>query len=244
MAARRFFIENTHGAGERVVVANADAHKIRDVLRLRAGDTIEIVDSSGQIFDALLADVDGGVTVELRALIDARDAEPSLQIDVAQGIPKGQKMDFVVEKLSELGVASILPLASERAVVRDPGDGKVERWRRLAKTAAQQSGRRSILTVNEPIGFEDLLGRFGGYDVVLFPWEVASGDHNLRAELPAIVERARRVLVVVGPEGGFSHAEAGRARDAGARVISLGRRILRTETAALVLVAILQYLSE
>lgn len=244
MSARRFFVENTHGAGERVTVGEADAHKIRDVLRLRAGDAIEVVDSSGQVFDALLESVDGGVTAELRAVIDARDEEPSIQIDVAQGIPKGQKMDFVVEKLSELGVSSIFPLASERAVVRDPGDGKVERWRRLAKTAAAQSGRRSILAVNEPIAFDDLLGRFGGYDVVLFPWEVASGDHTLREELPAAVERARRMLVVIGPEGGFSHAEAERARDAGARIISLGRRILRTETAALVLVAILQYLSE
>lgn len=244
MSARRFFIEDTHAVGERVVVGDADAHKIRDVLRLRAGDAIEIVDSSGQIFDALLESVDGGVRAQLRAAIGGGDGEPLIQIDVAQGIPKGQKMDFVVEKLSELGVASIFPLASERAVVRDPGDGKVERWRRLAKTAAAQSGRRSILAVNEPIDFGDLLGRFDGYDLVLFPWEVASGDGKLRDALPALTGNARRVLVVIGPEGGFSHTEAERARDAGARVISLGRRILRTETAALVLVAILQYLSE
>ncbi len=244
MSARRFFVENAHGAGERVVVDNADAHKIRDVLRLRAGDSIEIVDSSGQIFDAVLESIDGGVTAELRAVIDSRDDDPTIDIDVAQGIPKGQKMDFVVEKLSELGVASIFPLQSERAVVREPGDEKVERWRRLAKTAAQQSGRRTILAVNDPVDLHDLLGRFVDYDAVLFPWEVASGKHTLRETLPAVMERARRVLVVVGPEGGFSHAEAERARDAGARVISLGRRILRTETAALVLVAILQYLSE
>lgn len=243
MSARRFFVEDSHAPGERVVIADADAHKIRDVLRLRAGDTIEIVDSSGTLFDAMLESVDGGVRAELRATIDGIE-DARVEIDVAQGIPKGQKMDFVVEKLSELGVASILPLASERAVVRDPGDGKLERWRRLAKTAAQQSGRRSILAVGEPVSFDDLLARFAGYDVVLFPWEVATDDRKLRETLPTLVAGARRVLVVIGPEGGFSHAEAERARDAGAHVISLGRRILRTETAALVLVALLQYLTE
>jgi 16S rRNA (uracil1498-N3)-methyltransferase len=243
VSARRFFVEDSHAPGERVEISDADAHKIRDVLRLRAGDTIEIVDSSGQLFDALLESVDGGVRAELRATIDGADTE-RVTIDVAQGIPKGQKMDFVVEKLSELGVASLIPLASQRAVVRDPGDGKLERWRRLAKTAAQQSGRRSILTVDEPLDFDRMLARFAEYDVVLFPWEVVSGEAELREILPAMLDDALRVLVVIGPEGGFSHDEAERARGAGARVISLGRRILRTETAALVLVAILQYLTE
>lgn len=244
MSARRFFIEDTHAAGERVVVADADAHKIRDVLRLRAGDAIEVVDSAGQIFDATLESVDAGVRAQLVRIIDERSDEPSVYIDVAQGIPKGQKMDFVVEKLSELGVASIIPLASERAVVRDPGDAKVERWRRLAKSAAAQSGRRSILAVDKPMRFDDLIGRFASYDLVLFPWEVATDDRKLRDALPALAAGARRILVVIGPEGGFSHDEAERAREAGAHVMSLGRRILRTETAALVLVAILQYMSE
>jgi 16S rRNA (uracil1498-N3)-methyltransferase len=98
--------------------------------------------------------------------------------------------------------------------------------------------------VTEPMRFDDVLGRFAEYDVVLFPWEVATEERALREVLPAIMEHAARVLVMIGPEGGFSHAEAERARDAGACVISLGRRILRTETAAMVLVTILQYLSE
>jgi 16S rRNA (uracil1498-N3)-methyltransferase len=92
--------------------------------------------------------------------------------------------------------------------------------------------------------FDDVIGRFASYDLVLFPWEVATGDRRLRDTLPALTAGAGRILVVIGPEGGFSHAEAERAREAGAHVISLGRRILRTETAALVLLAILQYMNE
>jgi 16S rRNA (uracil1498-N3)-methyltransferase len=241
MSARRFFIAGAHVAGERIVVGDGDAHKIRDVLRLRAGDDIEVVDSSGTVFRARLSGVDGVVAATLESALETQ-SESSLTIDVAQGIPKGQKMDYVVEKLTELGVAAILPFTSERTVVRDPGDTKVERWRRLAQSAAQQCGRRSIPAVADPISFDEMLARCVDYDVVLFPWEVAGGAVPLRESLPGIVAGARRVLAVIGPEGGFSHAEADRAREAGAAIISLGGRILRTETAALVLVAILQYL--
>ena len=243
MSARRFFVAGTHAVEETVAVADADAHKIRDVLRLRAGDEIDVIDSSGTVFRARLNRVDGRVDATLERPIELPADTDALTIDVAQGIPKGQKMDFVVEKLTALGVSTIIPFTSERAVVRDPGDAKLERWRRLAQTAAQQSGRRTIPAVADPLAFDDVLERYGRYDVVLFPWEVAAGGPALRETLPSLVTGARRVLVVVGPEGGFSHVEAERARDAGAQVISLGGRILRTETAALVVVTILQYLS-
>lgn len=241
MSARRFFITDAHDVGELVVIGDADAHKIRDVLRLRAGDEIEIIDSSGALFQARLIDSDGRVTARLDLRLGAPDDAQAFAIDVAQGIPKGAKMDYVVEKLTELGVAAIIPFVSERTIAREPRDTKVDRWRRLAQSAAQQSGRRTIPTVTEPLMFDDVVDRFGGYDVVLFPWEIAA-QAPLRDTLPPIVAQTRRALIVIGPEGGFSHDEAERARGAGARVISLGGRILRTETAALVLVSILQYL--
>jgi 16S rRNA (uracil1498-N3)-methyltransferase len=149
-------------------------------------------------------------------------------------------MDFVVEKLTELGAASIVPLKSERTIVTDVSAQKIERWRRLAKTAAQQSGRTEIPAIPDPVAFDDLLGAFGKYDVVLFPWELASGP-PLRERLPALVQDARSILVVIGPEGGFSHAEANAAERAGGHLISLGGTILRTETAALVALSILSY---
>ncbi len=152
-------------------------------------------------------------------------------------------MDFVVEKLTELGVARILPLQSERTVVTDVSENKLQRWRRLAKTAALQCGRYDVPHVADPIAFADLCGRFAEFDAVLFPWELAEGV-PLRERLPQIVATTRSVLIVVGPEGGFSHGEADAAKAAGAHVVSLGRRILRTETAALVALALLNYLTD
>jgi len=239
MPARRFFVPGVHHSGEPVLIEGSDAHKMLNVLRLRAGDEIEIVDSAGTLFAAMLQ-----TSGDLRALLgmELGKAEAcAIEIDVAQGIPKGAKMDFVVEKLSELGVRALLPVRSERTIARDVSDAKIDRWRRLAKSAAQQSGRRDVLAVEDPVDFATLCARFGQYDAVLFLWEIAE-QRPLRELLPGLVAQAGRVLVVVGPEGGFSHDEAEAARRAGAHPLSLGSRILRTETAALAFVAVLNYL--
>ena len=240
MPARRFFVEGIRDAGDVVPLSGSDAHKIANVLRLRDGDRIDVVDSAAQTFDASLTIADGAVHATLIAL-RPRKAPDELLIDVAQGIPKGQKMDYVVEKLTELGVATILPIATERSVVREAGFSKIERWRRLVQAAAQQSGRDTVPAIEDPLDLDHLIERFHEYDAVLFPWEVAVPE-PLRDVLPHLVEHAKRILVVIGPEGGFSHAEAERAAAAGGHLISLGSRILRTETAALVVLAVLQYL--
>lgn len=209
---------------------------------MRSGDRIEVIDSTAQRFAARI-DIDGRL---VRATLDAalaRRGSALPSITVAQGIPKGQKMDFVVEKLTELGVSCIMPLRSERTVVTGAAENKVERWRRLAKTAAQQCGRDAVPEICEPIDFDAICGRFAEHDSVLLPWELA--DYApLRDRLPGLIERADRILLVVGPEGGFSHAEAHAAQRAGAHLLSLGERILRTETAALAVVAVLNYLTE
>lgn len=239
MPARRFFVRDAHHAGEVVAVHGSDAHKIVNVLRLRNGDVIEVVDSAGSIFAATLETKDGALHARLGEA-HAPAVTARVAIDVAQGIPKGQKMDFVVEKLGELGVRTLIPLQSERTIVQDLGAAKLERWRRLARSSAQQSGRTDLLAVTDPLPFAQLCLRFSEYGAVLFPWEVAE-PQSLREHLPAIIRDARRILVVIGPEGGFSHGEAESAQAAGAHLLSLGPRILRTETAALAVVAVLGY---
>lgn len=241
MSSRRFFVDGVRAAGETVTLGEADAHKIAHVLRLRDGDPVEILDAAGNAFDARIFSSPSGTNAELRALRAAASAGGP-RVDVAQGIPKGAKMDFVIEKATELGASAILPVYGERAVVTDVGASKLERWRRLARTAAAQCDRREVPYVAEPASFDALLERFAGYDLVLMPWERAERT-PLRELLPGLLRGAERVLVVVGPEGGFSAAEAARAAERGAKLVSLGERVLRSETAALAVLAVLSYLS-
>lgn len=209
---------------------------------MNSGDTIEVIDSAAQRFSATLTLANHRVTAHLDTLSTASEIAGRWRITLAQALPKGQKMDFVIEKATELGIAEIFPLFCERTVVDDVGPGKLERWRRLAKTAAQQCGRSTVPEVNDAQSLTGFVPCFKNYDTILFPWELA-GPQPLRETLPPLVERAREILIIIGPEGGFSSDEAARAKDAGAHLISLGTRILRTETAALVVLAILNYVS-
>jgi len=228
--------------GDTVSLDGSDAHKIISVLRMHGGDTIEVIDSSARRFAAAIA-IDGKtVRATLQTLHDVQQAALP-QVTIAQGIPKGQKMDYIVEKLTELGAAAIVPLQSERTIVSQVSPNKIERWRRLAKSAAQQCGRADIPQIGEQQTLDALLRTFESYDRVLLPWELAQRT-PLHERLPALLEAAQRVLVLIGPEGGFSHAEADAARAAGAELISLGPRILRTETAGLVALAVIGYVSE
>jgi 16S rRNA (uracil1498-N3)-methyltransferase len=218
----------------------ADARKVSLVLRLRAGDELELCDSSGRAFVARLSA--GGERVRATLIATLEDPPAArLELVLAQAIPKGSKMDFVVEKATELGVARILPVVTERTQGGDAvREGKLERWRRLARAAAQQSGRRDVPEIEAPLAWEALCARFGEVDRALVPWELAPRE-PLRARLAELLAGARRVLVAIGPEGGLSHAEVECAVAAGAVTISLGRRILRTETAGLVACSALLY---
>ncbi len=236
----RFFVEGAHENGERVRIDAADAHHMRDVLRLHDGDCVEIIDSASQAFVARLTPSGEQLFVTLVEKYDPPPA-PRLRVDVAQAMPKGAKMDFVVEKATELGAGAVIPFSSDRTIAHGVGPERLKRWRRIAKSAAEQCGRRDVPAVTDPADFAAVLGRFCAYDVVLFAWEGAR--EPLRDQLPALVANAHSVLLVIGPEGGFSRDEVEAAKAGGAATISLGDRIMRTETAALALLAILHYMT-
>ena len=235
----RFFIAGVRTAGERVTLTPEDARKLVTVLRRQTGDRVQLVDAGGVAIAARL-DIDGKV---VHAVLDAplvsREVESPARIVVAQAIPKGQKMDFIVEKATELGAAAIVPLRSAR-VVGEPGAHKRERWQRIAKTAAQQSGRVQVPRVEAPLDWEALRTTFDRYDRVYVPWEGAAAA-PLRDIFETQARAASSILIVIGPEGGFSGEEVASAQAAGAVPVSLGSRILRTETAALVVLAALLY---
>jgi 16S rRNA (uracil1498-N3)-methyltransferase len=234
----RFFVEGVRVVGDRVALDAGDARKALTVLRMQPGAHFEAIDSGGTTFAARLA-MDGAIPIAELVEVRVVAREATLAIDLAQGVPKGQKMDYVVEKATELGVRAILPFTSKRTIA-EASPTKVDRWRRLAKTAAQQCGRERIPRVDDAATWDALVARFAEYDAVLMPWEVAD-PQPLRETLPALIARAASVLVIVGPEGGIAHDDAERAIAAGAHAISLGARILRTETAALALIGAMRY---
>jgi 16S rRNA (uracil1498-N3)-methyltransferase len=236
----RFFVEGVHAVGDRVAFAPDDARKLATVLRKQSGDRVQVVDSGGAAFAATLEVGGRDVAATLDERLDRGEVETALRVTIAQAVPKGQKMELVVEKATELGAHAIVPVRSARVIGHETSPAKVERWRRIAKSAAQQSGRARIPDVADVHGWDALLATFARYDRVYVPWELADPAplrEVFERELPA----ATSVLIVVGPEGGFSAAEVERARAAGASAISLGRRILRTETAALVVLSAALY---
>ena len=241
ISAPRFFVPGVHAPGDRVRLPGDDARKLLVVLRAQSGAAVELIDSGGRIFATRLV-VDGSfATLTLEREVAAPPV-PRLAITLAQGVPKGAKMDFVVEKATELGIARIVPFISARTVGDGERTGKLERWRRLAKSAAQQCGRRDVPDIDAPIEFAALVRTFASVDRALVPWELAEAA-PLRETLPPLIANVSSILVAIGPEGGFSAEEAASATMAGAHLISLGRRILRTETAGIVAATALLFAS-
>jgi 16S rRNA (uracil1498-N3)-methyltransferase len=197
-----------------------EAHHVLKVLRARAGDALEVVDAGRRLFVAELRN--GGEAAVLEAL-EAPDE--GVEVSLYQAVPKGGRMDLVVEKATEVGVTRIVPLATRRGIV-EPGGAKVERWRRLAEAAARQSLRLRVPKVSEPVPFAQAVRQVGGV--------LLHNDPSLRALEEVVGEP---VSLFVGPEGGWSKAELQLAAEAGLALAQLGPYRLRSETAGVVAVA-------
>ena len=187
---------------------------------------------NGKRFSAEIASMEGSVT--LRLLDELPSTEARLRITLYQGLPKAEKMELIVQKAVELGAAAVVPVSMSRCVVQlnqKDGAKKQERWQRIAREACKQSGRCLQMPVEAPISFKELLRRLPGYSAAIVPWEDTRGYSlpRLREELPDL----RELAVVIGPEGGMSEEEVAQMQSVGCRPVTLGPRILRTETAGL-----------
>jgi 16S rRNA (uracil1498-N3)-methyltransferase len=200
-----------------------EARHVLKVLRGGNGDRIEVVDLAGRLFSAELREGGEAVVLEEFAPPDVADTEVSLY----QAVPKGGRMDLVVEKATEVGATSIVPLLTQRGVV-NPREGKVVRWRRVAEAAARQSLRLGIPKVSDPVPFSEAVSRVGDKGVLL---------HNDRGIPPVEAVVGSPAGLFVGPEGGWSEGELRLAGDAGMPLGSIGPYRLRSETAGIVAVA-------
>lgn len=248
MTLHRFFLEGAlpedGSCGVELQTSESDRHHMARVLRLGPGDRIIVADPDSREAEATLVSASSErVTADIGPAIE-RPRRPCVVL--AAGIARRERMEFTIQKATELGVTEIWPLASARCVVRldeDRAGRRGDRWRRIAEEAAKQSQRSEVPVVREPMSVDALLVEAGRFDVVLVPWEeAASTAVGIGAALDAEDATAdASVLVVVGPEGGFETAEVDALQDAGARIVSLGSTVLRTETAAMVAVAITAY---
>ena len=237
----RLFIDPSRMADDVVVISGEDHRYLTRVLRLGVGDTLILFDGVSVEAEARILRI-GPRALELK--VEARrpaSAAARPDFTLIQALTKGDKLDFVVQKATELGVARIIPVTSARAVPRlEPMKAlsRRARWQKIAREAARQSGRADVPEVEAVVDLKTALRASSPEAFRVLLWEGAR-QHGLKGVLPE--ERPMRVVVATGPEGGFAEEEVEAARQAGFDVVGLGPRILRTETAALVTLAILGF---
>lgn len=216
------------------VVLEGDLHRhLVKVLRLGAGDEVVVFDGEGTEVDARIVAATSR-TVELALGARRQVAPPRVRLTLLQAVPRADRMDLIVQKTTELGITRIVPVVAGRSVVRPPA-GRSERWQTIAREAARQCGRADIPRVEEPAGLPQALSAVTETTRFVL-WE-ETGQPPLRHALEG---NETAVCLLVGPEGGFAPEEVAQATAAGFRTAGLGPRILRTETAAIVAVALVQ----
>lgn len=226
-----------------VTITGEDVNHIRRVLRLRAGDELQVLDGHGTAYLLTLEEVG---PQEVRGRVKeswTRESEPLSGVTLVQGLPKGEKMDFIVQKCTELGISRIIPTRTRYSIVEWEGEkarARAERWRKIVREAAKQCGRSSFPEIEEIQDWSEVLGE-GKHpgSLRLMPWEEETERH-LRDALAGLPQGGR-VSIFIGPEGGFSPQEVSQAREAGITTVTLGPRILRTETAGPAVVAMILF---
>ena len=239
----RFFVAKEQKKDGEILITGNDFRHLHAVLRMKEGDPVTVtVDGTG-VYACRIASFEADQAV-LTVLSEVEEShEPDTAVTLFQGLPKGDKLEQVIEKSVELGVREVVPVLMKRSVVRpDPKkeEARTVRRQKIAESAAKQSLRDLIPEVRPVMGFEEALRYAKELDVLLLPYEAADNMEETLQTIRAI-PRGARVGIFIGPEGGFEPEEVEKAVAAGAKVISLGKRILRTETAGPALIAVLLF---
>lgn len=239
----RFFVDSSDVQGNRIYIrAEEDIMHISKVLRLKEGDSVEISDSAEWEYKAEIQFIDRDIieTIILDKQKFAR--EPDIRVTLFQGIPKQSKMETIVQKCVELGIYKIVPVFMDRTVVVDKGkfDKKIQRWQKVSAEAVKQCRRGIIPEICDAVRSKELPDMLQKYDLILFPYENETG-RTIKDSLKQVTDKPGTVAIVIGPEGGFSDKEADILKEAGADSVSLGRTILRTETAGPAALSMVMY---
>lgn len=226
-----------------ICMEGPDVNHMKNVLRMKPGEDVRVSDGAGNTYLCCIEHYeDDRAYLDILKKINTNTELPS-RLVLFQGLPKGDKMDWIVQKAVELGTYRIIPFAAKRTVVRldaKKAAKKQDRWQNIARSAAEQSGRGIIPEVGKVMSFSEALKEAGKLDVILIPYELEEGTDRT-ARIISSVQPGQSVGIFIGPEGGFEEEEIKQASDAGAQPVTLGRRILRTETAGLTALSVLMY---
>ena len=239
-----FFLNEGELHGTVAVIRGNDVNHIKNVLRMKPGEEFRLTADGEDLCCRILSLTPEEVTAEI--LDRLPDTELPVRIHLYQGLPKSDKMELIIQKAVELGACSITPVLTSRVIVKleeKKAENKRARWQAIAESAAKQSGRSVIPEVGKLISLRDALEEAKSSDLALIPYEKAGGMAFTR-ELLSSVKPGMEISVFIGPEGGFEEKEIALAGEAGVKAVTLGKRILRTETAGLCILSALMIQSE
>ena len=238
-----FFVTPEQVMATEIQIEGSDVNHIKNVLRMKIGEELQISDGNNKKYLCEIASMTSDeVCLQIKEEL-VSDTELPSKIYLFQGLPKSDKMELIVQKAVELGVYEIIPVATKRAVVKlddKKAFKKVERWNAISEGGAKQSGRNVVPEVKPVMSYKEAIGYAESLDVVLIPYELAEGMEETRQIIEGILP-GQSVGIFIGPEGGFETQEVEYAMEHGAKAITLGKRILRTETAGLTTLSILMY---
>lgn len=240
-----FFVDNENKKDDRYFISGTDFNHIKNVLRMSVGEQFLVsCDDSSDLCEIESFEADTVVVKIIEQ--DYQSTSLPIKIHLFQGLPKSDKLELIIQKAVELGVSEITPVAMKRSIVKideKKKKSKTERWQAIAEAAAKQSKRTAIPEVREVMSYKEMLNEAKNLDLLLVPYECAEGMTATKEALSQITS-GMSVGIVIGPEGGFEQKEIDSALEIGGKVISLGSRILRTETAAITSVAMCMLYSE
>lgn len=238
-----FYVKNEQINNQKAFIIGDDVKHIKDVLRYKIGDNLNICDQNGTKYITKIVSFTKEQIDLCIEKICKDTSEPKIKVTLFQGMPKADKLEFIIQKSTEIGINEIVPVITDRVIVRLDEKNvlkKLERWNKIALEASKQSGRQKVPEVKKPINIKNFIENISKYDILLLPYECEK-EQTIKAVLKNLDKKCENIAILIGPEGGFSEDEIKMLNNENVKIVTLGPRILRTETAGIATLAMVLY---
>lgn len=241
----RFFIKENQIQNNQITIIGEDVNHIKNVIRKQIGDTIEICNQDNEKSYKCEIEKIEEKQITTKIIEELKAQESNIKVDIFQGLPKAEKMELIIQKSVELGANAIIPVNMKRCVVKldsKSEEKKIERWQKISESAAKQCGRNNIPEVKHLVNIKDICNKIKDYDAMIVAYENEK-ENTLKQELTKLKNKQKnlKIGIVIGPEGGLEENDVKLLKESEAKIITLGHRILRTETVALNMLSIIMY---